>query len=63
MRGLGATRVRAGHLEAAFAAPQEAPQEPRGGQDERVHTLPEERAELERLREMQRRAEELGVEL
>jgi len=64
LRALGATRVRSGDLEAAFAAAQ--PVSDTGpGQPERkrVSLSTAELDELEALRSMRSRAEELGVEI
>jgi len=61
MRELGATRVRCGHLEVAFAAPPEAPQP--AGRMERISASTSELEELHELRAMRQRADELGMEL
>jgi hypothetical protein len=64
MRELGATRVRCGHLEVAFAAPPEAPEPPeKPGRMERISASTTELEELQELRAMKQRADELGMEL
>lgn len=64
LRALGATRVRSGSLEVAFAGAPEpvvAPSKP--GSMERAAASTTELGELAELREMRRRAEELGVDI
>lgn len=64
MRALGATRIRCGHMEVAFAGPPAAPEAPQQpGRMERINASNSELEELYELRQKLQRAEELGVEL
>lgn len=65
LRELGAVRIRDGAREVAFAAEQARPgvAAPTAGVPERIDVSQSERAELEDLRAMRRRADELGVDI
>jgi len=63
LRELGATRVRWNHFEAAFAAPAEAPTAEPERKSARVSLSTSEMDELEELRAMRRRADEMGLEV
>jgi hypothetical protein len=63
LRELGATRVRWHHFEAAFAAPQAEPAAEPERKSVRVSLSTSEMDELEELRAMRRRADEMGLEV
>jgi hypothetical protein len=63
LRALGATRVRSGDLEAAFAAPQPEPTSEPERKRDRVSLSTTEMDELEELRALKRRADEMGLEV